>query len=197
MYKRDRTFAGVLATTAVLATSLLGANVAQAAGQIEGGSGSQATMGVTGFDAAVAEANGFEIVTDSSGTQTSVPVTDAAKAIVAAAAQAGHRDLGTVDGDCGRSWLNTSRAGSNKVVINTGYRVWLPSVGQQWNVDLFSSHGGYSVPFSGAAFSPTWDAYETEDVGNSHGTHSNVRDGSFAELVDGELCYSGSPTAGT
>jgi len=42
------------------------------------------TMTVGGYDAAVAEANGYQIITNEDGTQESVPVTAAAKARAAA-----------------------------------------------------------------------------------------------------------------
>lgn len=173
---------------------------AQASEGDHDGSGSKiggATMTVGGFDADVAAKNGFQITVDADGNQESVPVSDSAKALVAAAEQAGHVDLGRIGGRCGSSWLEMARAGGSSVYFNTGYSVYLPSLWHNWAVDIFSSHGGYSFGLDGGPSAPTWDDGWTTNVGNSSGTHGNVRPGSLAVLTNGDVCYSGSPTSGT
>jgi hypothetical protein len=101
-----------------------------------------APMVSRGYDAKVAEANGFTIVTDADGTQRSVPVTDAAKAIVASAKPSGVHVLNTVSGDCGSSTVTAVYAGNAKVTVVSSYRVRLTAVEQQWHVNAVPASTG-------------------------------------------------------
>lgn len=65
--------------------------------------GLEATMVVTGFDRTVAEANGYRIVTDESGKESSVPVSEEAQREETAA----RSSRSYADGTCGRASLTT------------------------------------------------------------------------------------------
>lgn len=69
--------------------------------------GSTQAMVITGYDEAVAEANGFEIITHPDGTQESVPRTPEAEAIRAQFKTVSPR--GVVYGDCGSAYVWATR----------------------------------------------------------------------------------------
>lgn len=100
-----------IAVIVVMLAQPLGAHASVSSGTDDG----SVAMTIRGFDADVAAKNGFKIVIDAEGIQESIPVSDAAKALVAAAAQEGHSNLGELTYSCGSSWLNMTRAGSTSI----------------------------------------------------------------------------------
>lgn len=111
-------------------------------------------MVVGGYNEAVAEAHGFKIVTNSDGTQQSVPVTKAASALLAEAAQkraaaqtarAGATPNST--GNCGSSWLSGSKLANDTVGATTGFQVYLAGYEYDWKVTAtgFWSGGVWNV----------------------------------------------------
>lgn len=160
-------------------------------------------MQFAGFDVAVANANGFEIVTASDGTQSSVPVTDEAKKIRAeadaravGAGGVGGRDgvvtNSIVYGNCGYSYVWAEKQSGDLLITNTGYGVPMDVYARNWSLIITSSWSGggaYSFPVSGSG--PTWDINHYAKVvgfGNVSASGSTV-------LVDGTTCYSGNPNA--
>lgn len=152
-----------------------------------------APMNIVGYDAGIAAANGFEIVTDENGVQTSVPVTDEAKAIVAEY-EGGPQARNTVWGDCGSASLFITRLGIYTIVIETAYSAYLPSVSHVWDVDGAVTSGTYSEAFSGLNFSNTWYAAHNVGVNNNTSGFGVVRSGSRAYLIDGAICYAYGPS---
>lgn len=155
-------------------------------------------MSSTGFDKNVATANGFEIRTNADGQEYSAPVSPAAVlAVERAAKSTGSTIQNTVNGNCGTSTLLMSRVGgTTSVRIGTSYRVKLPSASHKWSVNVINKLGVSSVNFDGVAGGTTWSAVrESVNVRTNQGTTAQVTPGSFAVLISGEICYSGSPTA--
>jgi hypothetical protein len=158
-------------------------------------------MVVKGYDATVAAANGFTIVTDSNGVQSSVPVTAAAKALVASSAplaatstSAGgvHPD-GTGSANCGSSYITLTAHGLSYVEYETGYSVRLPTSGRWWGITVWSGAGATGVSMnSGLAGAKTWASLGY--INGSGGGWGYVNAGSFAILTDGSVCYTTGPT---
>jgi len=183
----------------VEASCLMGASPALASPETpEASSISSGTMTVVGFDRAVAEAHGFKVVDNPDGTQSSVPITSEAKAILAGVPTSTARALSTSQsstvqpnavGNCGTDSLHVvPRASAGAVVISTAYSVYIASVGHVWNVDGVTTSVGFSEPFSGANFSSTWTATHVHAVpGFAHG-HATIRAGSYAILINGDIC---------
>lgn len=154
-------------------------------------------MSVDSYDAAIAEANGFEIVTDESGETRSIPVTDEAKALVAAAeAEAPEvvaRD--TVVGNCGQAWLNGSKGANNKVSFTTGYSVRLPVQLHQWRVSAIGTITGGEQNYAQGAGGAVWSkAGSTTAIGPGWALVPPLSQVAMVKLVDGSTCYSGGPS---
>lgn len=159
-----------------------------------------------GFRADVAEANGYQILTAPDGTQSSVPITeeaiaqraaaDAAKVSAQSEAPAGlPTPNGTVDGDCGSSWINAVKQANNTVAYSTGYIVFGAVVSSQWQVVASGFVSGNSVLLNPGPNSGTWETegalYNVVGPGLAYVTVAT----SFAVLASGQVCYSGGPSA--
>ncbi|PPG51713.1 hypothetical protein C5C24_06540 [Rathayibacter sp. AY2B3] len=153
-------------------------------------------MTLSGYDAAVAEAHGYQIVVHDDGTFESIPVTDAAKkeAEELAIAGGGLAARDTRSGNCGTSTLFITRAGSSGINIYTAYSVTLGySIGHEWKVDGATSSGTWSEDFNGLAASTTWSATHFKAVGGNASGFGQVRAGSYAILNNGLTCSSALP----
>ena len=154
-------------------------------------------MSVDSYDAAIAEANGFEIVVDESGETRSIPVTDEAKALVAAAEAEAPEVIArdTVVGNCGQAWLNGSKGANNKVSFTTGYSVRLPVQLHQWRVSaigaITSGEQNYAQSAGGAVWSK---AGSTTAIGPGWALVPALSPVAMVKLVDGSTCYSGGPS---
>lgn len=171
-------------------------------------------MNVTGYDEAAATANGFKIVTYPDGSFESVPVTDAAKAIVAEygsereypeeasvptkAGDAAARKV-TVYGNCGSSWIDTANAPGavNNKYAKTGYTVSAPVTNRAiWVVQITSIGGLPTVSWpGGVATGATWSGIGTFNTAG-FGGQAYVTTGSSVILINGKVCGSGSPATG-
>lgn len=188
--------------------ALISSAGAFAASPVAQGSAGSARMHVIRFDAAVAAAHGFAIVTGDDSRQRSIPVTDEAIQLMAqASARAEHddvvatgngEDLGegiTVGGDCGTSYLDLDYDGRN-LHISTGYNVYLPSLFHTWLVQYNGGgrYGFHTYPFDGGPSGPSWSSGRVENApGSSAGRYGNVASSSFVLLVNGAYCQTGSP----
>ncbi|WP_144757151.1 hypothetical protein [Curtobacterium pusillum] len=186
------------AGAAVVALGALGAGAPALADTAPKVVTSTAPMVSKGYDAKVAEAHGFKIVTAADGTQSSVPVTDDAKALVAASKPTGVHVLNTVSGDCGSSTVTAYYTSPAKVTVFTSYKVRLTSVSQNWHVNAVPAATGkiaHVFNFSGLNSSPSWTGQpQTATIAYSgSGGDAQVTLGSYAILVDGDVCYSGGP----
>lgn len=164
-----------------------------------------APMYVVRYDTAVAEANGYKIVTNADGSQDSVPVTDAAKAEAAttlkakAEFEAAHTShlvatpYGDAYGNCGQSWINAIKQPGNWVGYQTGYTVFGMVQDSQWDVHAYGFISSNSILLQPGGNSGSWS---TEGgiggvVGPGH-AYINVPT-SFAILTNGKVCWSGGP----
>ncbi len=105
--------------------------------------------------------------------------------------------MGTVKGPCGTSTLLLARNGPEAVRIGTAFRVYAPTLWHVWNVSLVNSYGGWNENFDGGPTTGTWDATHEKYIRSSHGVSAQVTPGSYATLVNGAVCFSGGPTAGS
>jgi hypothetical protein len=207
-----------LVASAVLAIGTP-AGAAPSAPQAPSGQERQTGMYVAGFDAKVAKANGYKIVTYANGDLQSVPADPQSKlrkgpilhpqslphrpvtSLTApvsvpdqqpTTAAAANTDYNSVTGNCGVSWIRVTQTGTNKVAIASGYR---------------------NLPWS--AYFWTWDVQLADRNGTSHQRHSGPTAGTAASrtwqnlnqygytydyvyaggatLVNGTICLSGRP----
>ena len=163
-----------------------------------------AGMYASGFDTKVAEAHGFKTETVG-GVTKSVPVTDAAKALAAAfrptsSLRGVHPNgTGVSYGPCGTSTI-TAIYSSGHATVTTAYSVYTIAGSQTWSVTVNLDSGSFyqTLNFSGLNNAPTWRGAPQRTSGsNTHvlGGHALVSPGSFAILIDGTICFSGSPVA--
>lgn len=158
-------------------------------------------MVVAGYDAKVAEANGFKIVTHADGSQESVPVTAAAAAQHKRADQlraADQKSVGTSAAltVCGDSWLSGAKVDNNVVVFQTGFIVYGAAYEHTWTVYATGAITGNSWSTSGpgpASGNRSWEG----GIGNVIGPGiAGVPWGSWSAsviLVDGTVCWSDGP----
>lgn len=146
-------------------------------------------MHSVGFDARVAAAHGYEVRTGANGKQYSVPK----------GASASATPFNNVTGDCGESWVFESGIGNSSVQLDTGYAVYTNVVSRQWRVILDDNGGESTKNYSGGATGAYWAVLPiirglTKGPGYAH-IRSNGSN--FAILTDGNVCYSGGPSAST
>lgn len=142
-----------------------------------------------GFDPAVAEANGYKIVTDSTGAQRSVPVSAEAIAFEERLTRGtGLARTTWAEGACGNSWINAVTKGNSKF-ISTGYVVPRPVIAKSWTVQVWGWSGLPSFSWtgpSGASWSSSWSF-------SGGGDFANVLPGSNVVMNNGTVCVSRSP----
>ncbi|MFT4135137.1 hypothetical protein [Microbacterium sp.] len=194
-----RTLAALLAISALV---LIPSTVAAAASEDES---SDATtympMVARGFDAEVAEKNGFRIVTNEDGSQQSIPVTEKAAALLAdgerlrAAAQG--TDAARAGGDCGTSWLSGSKLANDTVGFTTGFQVYLAVYEHDWKVIAtgFWTGGNWTTSGSGPVSGyKNWQSAIYNVVGPGIAGVPSYSSSAAAILVDGTVCYSTGPS---
>lgn len=153
-------------------------------------------MTIVGYDAAIAEANGFKIVTNESGVTHSEPVTESARALIAGAGKSpGLSPYDTAVGNCGQSWLNGSKGANDNVSFTTGYSVRLRVVMHQWRV---AAVGAITVGEKNYAQGPGAAVWSTSDttkaIGPGWATVPVLSPVAMVKLTDGSTCYSGGPS---
>jgi hypothetical protein len=165
-------------------------------------------MYVAGFDPAVAKAHGYKIVTYANGDVQAVPINPRSglpkgtllKKVSASNGTTPNRtirfdnsDYSLVPGDCGDSWLEGWETGPHQVELMSGFAVDLPAVKYRWTILLSDINGNSEQGASGwlaedSSWSGTWSNL-TQYVW----TQDEVENSSYAELTDGEICYSAGP----
>jgi hypothetical protein len=113
-------------------------------------------MVVKKYDREVAAANGYEIVTNSDGTESSVPVTAAAIAQQARADEArantlvqARSDGPDAWGDCGGSGISAVKKANDQLAWHTWFTVFGAATGYSWNVSASGAITGNSWHMSG------------------------------------------------
>jgi hypothetical protein len=162
-------------------------------------------MSITGYDATVAAAHGFKIVTYADGSQESIPVSPAAKATVAKYGKAGTARImpkgkgsgavtnaSVVYGNCGSSMLVIEDEG-NYVFATTGYDVVAPVSNRiDWAVNFYAWSGFDQVSWPSGPSPAHWRGYggvftSTDGFGVAAGD---------VLLTTGAICGSGGPQYG-
>jgi hypothetical protein len=159
----------------------------------------QRGMSVVRFDAKVAAANGYKIVTYADGSQQSVPVdptdtTKEASPIVPAGGVSANVNQNTVYGNCGYSFIEADQTGPHKIWIRSGFHVNRGAVAYTWVIELWDDNGSSYQGSSGGLlnrqdWSHTWNnltqyGYSLEEV---------LPGSSDAVLNNGSVCTSGGP----
>ncbi|SBT66661.1 hypothetical protein GA0070622_3687 [Micromonospora sediminicola] len=172
-------------------------------------------MGLVGFDAKVAEAHGYRVVTLPDGSQSSVPADKATAAtegryvpehgVLKPGSSMSTNSYGAATGECGSSWVGLDPRGGGRATLTTGMTLVQASGGPwdiHWHVDI-SDNGGHSTQnydeydgyYSGLGLS--WAA-SARTLNLTRGwANATVTWGSFTITEAGWLCYSYSPTTST
>lgn len=148
-------------------------------------------MYITGFNAAVAKAHGYEIKTNAAGLQYSVKI----GSLAAPATDP------VVYGSCGDSYIYYSAIGYRSksphygASTYTGYDVIGDAVEGHWEATYYDNSGAGLVNTSNAANgTPYWStSYDTWHGPTGYSWGEVDPNASWALLSDGALCYSGGP----
>jgi hypothetical protein len=197
---------------AVLLGTLCGSSAASAATSGHSGAtarGSLATlrvlrrgMNVVGFNAAIAKAHGYKIVTYANCDQQSVPVNPRSRLPKSPILRHHHRgmspdgnsDYDKVIGNCGTSWIAVMQTGPSQVQMASGFGVnSSPAVGYSWTVSLTDANGTSTQSASGALFLRTSWGRSWNNLFQHTYTFDYVQSG-LADLEDGTICYAGRPS---
>jgi hypothetical protein len=172
-------------------------------------------MSVRGFDAAVARAHGYEVVTLPDGAQASVPADKADAARLGAyrpssgivsrrstdAAQT--QGYGEVPGDCGISWVSLTPIGASRAHLDTGFIITDSGAGSvwdvDWNVSIHDNGGSSNQPYeeqNGSSWGSGWTAYQrTLGLTRGWADATIVWYNSIVITTHGWVCWSNGPTA--
>lgn len=142
-----------------------------------------------GFNAEVAAANGFEVVTNPDGTQSSNPVTSEAKKQI----DSSIGPFGTVPGSCGTSTVSAVKLAGDTVAYHTGYSVPFPVYERSWRVNIQSITGWNAHPSWGGPTAANWYTEGTAWIVGPGVAVVPVT--AFVTASNGRTCYSGGPTA--
>jgi hypothetical protein len=175
-----------------------------------------AGLALAGFDAAVAKANGYEIVTLPDGSTASVQAdrTAAARAgtyrpttgVLRASGEPGGGvsaqmayEWSEVPGDCGASKIHFWSIGSSMAYLRTGFYL-IPSAGSPWDI-----HWTVNISDGGGQSTQYWNEYQGNNYGSgwdaglrmlslTRGTAIGVvNQFSFVITTRGWICYSYGP----
>lgn len=171
-------------------------------------------MNLTGFDPAVAQANGYKIVTYANGEQQSVPIDESSalpkseilrpgavrqpsvpkvsEPASSTTAAANPTDYNEVRGNCGVSWIRVTKTGSHKVTLVSGFKqVPYTAVDWSWTVSL-SDRNGTSHQTAGGVMAGTSASRIWQNLNQYGWTFDYVASGT-AILINGSICTSGHP----
>jgi hypothetical protein len=157
----------------------------------------QRGMNLAGFNAAVAKAHGYKIVTYTNGDQQSVPIDPSShlpKSPILHRATTvrplTNTDYNESRGNCGTAWIRISQIGKNKVTLVSGFKnAPSPAFEWNWNVSLTDSNGTSHqvLPLVSQAIAGTSAAHIWPPL-NQYGQTYDFVDGGSALLVDGGVC---------
>lgn len=169
-----------------------------------------ALMVISGYDADVAAANGFRIVTNPDGTQKSIAVTDAAAALLTQAdnlrsaanasrqATAGSKvATPAIVSNCGDSWVSGVKQAHDTVGFHTGFLVFLAATHYSWTVNAVGLvtlnfwHTSGAGPASGTK---SFEGGIPWVIGPGVGGVPYHAGAASVTLKDGTVCYSVGPT---
>lgn len=151
------------------------------------------------FDVAVAEANGFKIVTKSDGTKESVPVTPSAVAeqeranrlMAETPTTFGEANMGT----CGKSWITASKGANDKLTVKTGFKTYMTANSYTWTIVASALVQSAGFKWTGGAVSSSgWSATSTKTaVGPGVAQLRLSQLDSYVLLVNGTKCQNSIP----
>ncbi|GLZ77337.1 hypothetical protein Afil01_21440 [Actinorhabdospora filicis] len=154
-------------------------------------------MWITGFDADVAAANGYEIVTYPDGSQQSVPADpddetrEPSAVLHPNSTQVVHDEKW---GDCGYSFIEGDQVAPHTIWLRSGFKVNGPAIGFQWTIELQDENGisyqgdGHGLPGT----SDRWDRY-WDDLNQYGWSTQDVVSPSWVQKADGSICVSYGP----
>lgn len=162
--------------------------------------GLEAGLTATGeFDVAVAEANGFKIITREDGMKQSVPVTPGAIAEQERAERLTkqHNVLARGEanmGNCGKSWIDAAKGANDQLTLKTGFQTYMSVNSFRWDVAASALIRGTTVSWKGGAVGTSWSGKSTKTViGPGVAQLRLSQDLSYVLLVNGTKCQNSIP----
>lgn len=165
-------------------------------------------MYVARYDAAIAKAHGYKIITYPNGDQQSVPINPKSglpkgPLLVKDTVQNGkvrpdtNSDSDSVAGDCGVSWIESTQVSTAHINVQSGFTSDTPYIDFNWEFEL-SDENGQSFQGNDSASGQSGDEwYWTGDWNNLYQykwTSDTVQTASsYTILDDGGVCYSAGP----
>lgn len=175
-------------------------------------------MRIVGFDAEVARAHGYEVVTLPDGALASVPADKAEAArtgeyvptagVLSPKGSEGGisaNAYGEASGNCGTSWVQLIARGGGSAGLTTGMSLVIDSGGPwdvHWNVDISDNGGNSTQRYSESdgyfgTLGLSW-AGKARSLKLTKGwANATVTSGSFTVTEAGWVCFSYSPTVST
>lgn len=201
---KKRTVTSILAVIAMAAVGFAAPSTAYASEVGEADAPSdrvETTMSATGYDADIARANGFEIVTYDDGSWESVAVTaeaekqNAETGIMSPEPGDGSTAArGTVYGPCGSSWVDASASG-RLVTAVTGYSVTAPVSNRiYWDVTFWTGYGATTLSWPSGPSPAYWQGAGSVLYASSTGGTAIA--GGAVILINGTVCGAGLPSDG-
>jgi hypothetical protein len=154
-----------------------------------------------GFNAAVAKAHGYKIVTYANGDEQAVPVNPKSglrkSPILTPTSRTGiHPDNSasdTVYGSCGDSYVSAVQISTNHIDLDSGFDVYYPVVYVDWDVYLSDANGTSTQGASAALLDDVEWGHAWDDLYQYEDTIDQVSTGSYVVLIDGQECFSAGP----
>ncbi|MFC5186724.1 hypothetical protein [Actinomadura harenae] len=158
----------------------------------------QRGMYVTGFNAAVAKAHGYKIVTYKNGDQQSVPIDPKSGRHKSPILHHGIRALSNTDydevsGNCGTAWIRVTQTAVWQVALVSGFRN-TPEIAYDWSWTVkLSDQYGTSHQTAGGAMYGTQASRIWQNLTQKGWTFDWV-DGGTALLINGLVCTAARPS---
>jgi hypothetical protein len=159
-------------------------------------------MSLEGFNAAVAKAHGYKIVTYADGDQQSVPV-NSKSGLPKSPLLVRERDgvispdnSGTekIYGNCGYSFITSTQTSTNHIEIQSGFGVAPAAIYYQWFISLNDANGSSTQSAGGyLAGDLTWTGTWKNLYQYEYSIDEVLSDDSYATLDNGEVCSSAGP----
>lgn len=158
-----------------------------------------------GYDARVAEANGFSITVDANGNHTSVAVTPEAARVQRDADAAALRDSTSAPapqaraesnlGTCGKVWLDASKGTNDMLKAAVGFQTYMSVAEFNWTIVAAGTFSGWVQTWNGGTTtSAGWSASHTAPaIGPGTASLRQSQVDGYVILVDGTKCQTGLP----
>lgn len=164
-----------------------------------------AELQLTDFDATVAAAHGYKIVTYPDGSRQSVPIDpnsglQPSQVLPSSSTSDGGISpnvQSTVYGDCGASFIEGAATGTHKIYLRSGFSLfeaYAPPAIVKWTIELKDKNGTSFQGWSGGVLPKRSWSHEWDGLNQYGYSNDFVEPTSEAILTDGSVCFSVGPS---